>query len=73
MTDEARIEDLERYLIEMVRPTLIEFEANPSSRRHADVKCVVIAHAFDYLENPRAPQVRRNAFKHQPADFQIVN
>lgn len=49
MTDEARIEDLERYLIEMVRPTLIEFEANPSSRRHADVKCVVIAHAFDYL------------------------
>jgi hypothetical protein len=36
------MEDLERYLKEMVQPTVDDFEANPTSRRHAFLACVVL-------------------------------
>ena len=42
------MEDSERCLEEMVEPTLKDFEANPTSRRHAFLACV-IAHAVDCL------------------------
>jgi hypothetical protein len=67
------VEDLERYLEEMVGPTLEDFEANPMSRRHAFLACVVIAHAVDYLEHPRGPNQRRNKLKKQSKDFRLVD
>jgi hypothetical protein len=67
------MEDLERYLVEMVEPTLEDFAANPASRRHAFLACVVIAHAVDYLEHPRRPNQRRSDLKDQSKDFRLVD
>jgi hypothetical protein len=66
------MEDLERYLEEMVEPTLKDFEANPTSRRHAFLACV-IAHAVDYLEHPRRANLRREALKRRSQDFHLVD
>jgi len=67
------MEDLERYLEEMVEPSLKDFEANPTSRRHAFLACVVIAHAVDYLEHPRRANLRREALKRRSQDFHLVD
>jgi len=67
------MEDLEHYLDEIVQPTLEDFEANPTSRRHAFLSCVVIAHAVDYLEHPRQPNQRRNELKDRSKDFRLVD
>jgi hypothetical protein len=67
------MEDLQLYLDEMVQPTLEDFEAKPTSRRHAFLACVVIAHAVDYLEHPRRPNQRRNELKDQSKDFRLVD
>lgn len=67
------MEDLEQYLEEIVAPTVVDFEANPASRRHAFMACVVIAHAVDYLEYPKSARGRRNEFKVQSADFRSVD
>ena len=67
------MEDLERYLKEMVEPTLKDFEANPTSRRHAFLACVVIAHAVDYLEHLQRANLRREALKRRSPDFRLVD
>jgi hypothetical protein len=43
------VEDLERYLGEVVEPTINELKANRASVRHAFLACVVTFHAVDYL------------------------
>jgi len=53
--------------------TLEDFEAKPTSRRHAFLACVVIAHAVDYREHPRRPNQRRNELKDQSKDFRLVD
>jgi hypothetical protein len=49
------VEDLARYLDEIVDPTVAEVEADPTSRRKAFLTCVTIFYAVDYLAHPRKP------------------
>jgi len=60
-------------LDEIVDPTLKDFEANPTSRRHAFLACAVTCHAVDYLAHPRAPQTLRTQFSKESRAFEIVN
>jgi hypothetical protein len=59
--------DLAQYLDEIVDPTVADFEANPTSRRHAFLACVVIAHAADYSAGSREEH------KRQSKDFRLVD
>ena len=45
--------DPARYLKEIVRPTLEEFERDPTSVRRAFIACVVTFHTLDYLGGSR--------------------
>lgn len=47
------MEDFERYLNEIVEPTLNDFRKKPSSVRIGFLTCVVIDHSVDYLAFPR--------------------
>jgi hypothetical protein len=38
------------YVEEIVRPTMAEFQANPRSRRHAYLACMVVFHIKDHLK-----------------------
>jgi hypothetical protein len=46
---ERVVENLERYVDEIVAPTINDFEENPTSVRHAFLGCVATFHAIDYL------------------------
>ncbi len=47
------MEDLERYLREIVEPTVDDFCSKPSSVRIGFLTCVAIDHSVDYLAFPR--------------------
>jgi hypothetical protein len=47
------MEDLERYLKDIVEPTIKDFKDNPASVRHAFLACVATFHAIDYQTYPR--------------------
>jgi hypothetical protein len=65
--------DLEQYLVEIVDPTVKDFEDNPTSRRHAFLACVTVCHAVDYLAYPEDPRTLRQQFEHQSPEFKIAN
>ncbi len=44
--------DLARYLEQIVEPTFEEFKKNPTSVRHAFLACVAIYHAIDRVRRP---------------------
>jgi hypothetical protein len=67
------MEDLETYLVEIVDPTLQDFENNPTSRRHAFLACVATCHAVDYLAFPTDPRTLRQQFEQQSPAFKLVN
>jgi hypothetical protein len=46
------VEDLERYLNEIVGPTVDDFRSKPSSVRIGFLTCVAIDHSVDYLAFP---------------------
>ncbi|MBR1169155.1 hypothetical protein [Bradyrhizobium liaoningense] len=46
------MEDLERYLVEIVEPTVQDFRQRPSSVRIGFLTCVAIDHSVDYLAFP---------------------
>jgi hypothetical protein len=46
------MEDPERYLIEIVEPTVEDFQRQPSSVRVGFLACVAIDHSVDYLASP---------------------
>ncbi|WFU82123.1 hypothetical protein QA645_05055 [Bradyrhizobium sp. CIAT3101] len=46
------MEDLERYLNEIVEPTVNDFRSKPSSVRTGFLTCVAIDHSVDYLAFP---------------------
>jgi hypothetical protein len=56
------MEDLVRYLDEIVEPTVKDFEANPTSVRHASLACVVVFHAVDYRAYPRKARQTREKY-----------
>jgi hypothetical protein len=67
------MEDLERYLDEVIEPTIRDFEANPTSVRHAFLACVAAFHGVDYLAHPKKPQRLRQQFRDQSPDFALVD
>jgi hypothetical protein len=54
-TGVATVEDLERYLNEIVAPTVDDFRRTPSNVRIGFLTCVAIDHSVDYLAFPRDP------------------
>jgi hypothetical protein len=68
------MEDLERYLDEIVEPTIKDFAAHPTSVRHAFLACVAVFHGVDYLAFPRKrPSTLRQQFRRQSPAFAIVD
>jgi hypothetical protein len=67
------VEDLERYLEEIVEPTVQDFERHPTSVRHAFLACVATFHAVDYMAHPRRPQTLRQQWKGQSEAFGRVD
>jgi hypothetical protein len=66
------MEDLVRYLEEIVKPTIADFEQDPTSVRRAFLACVATCHAVDYLDYPKEV-FRRKEFRTQSEDFRIVD
>jgi hypothetical protein len=68
------MEDLVRYIEDIVEPTIREFEDHPTSVRHAFIACVAVYHGIDYLAFPRTkPKALKQRFVKQSHDFAIVN
>jgi hypothetical protein len=62
----------ERYFKQIVEPTIADFEANPTSVRHAFLAALAVFHSIDYLAPGRSAGLR-TAFRKQSADFAIVD
>lgn len=67
------MEDMEAYIERFVEPTIRDFEANPTSVRHAFLACVVTFHAIDYLAHPRASSGARQKARNRSPDFKLVD
>jgi hypothetical protein len=67
------MEDLLRYLDDIVEPTITDFESHPTSVRHAFLACAATFHAIDYLAYPRKSRGLRQKFRKESADFAIVD
>jgi hypothetical protein len=75
------MEDLERYLEEVVQPTIDDFAKNPQSVRLGFIACVVTLHSLDYLafdratQRPRKPKVGnlKDKFGKASQDFKLVD
>lgn len=61
------------YMNEIVKPTIRDFESNPTSRRHAFLTCVAVFHFIDYLDLLESSQNLRGQFRRQNANFAIVD
>ena len=64
--------DLERYLDEIVEPTIEDLRQNPTSVRHAFLACVVVFHSIDYLTFPKSSRGVRQKFRIQSREFAVV-
>jgi hypothetical protein len=67
------MKDLERYLEEIVEPTIKDLEANRTSVRHMFIACVVVFHSVDYLAYSRKSTKPRQKFGNQSPAFKIVD
>lgn len=67
------MEDLERYLNEVVDPTIGDLERHPTSTRHAFLACVATFHGVDYLAYPKKSRNLRQEFNKQSPDFAEVD
>jgi hypothetical protein len=65
--------DANRYMTEIVEPTISDFEANPTSVRHAFLACVVTFHSIDYLTYPKKSGSRRKSFRKNSPEFATVD
>jgi hypothetical protein len=54
--------EAEKYLAEIVEPTILDFEQNPTSLRHAFLASVATFHTIDYIGGSR--QIFRNESSH---------
>jgi hypothetical protein len=70
---EWAVKDMLQFLDEIVEPTIKDFEAHPTSRRHAFLACVATCHAVDYLAYPSKGTALRQKLSKRSADFQIVD
>jgi hypothetical protein len=68
------MEDLVRYLNEIVDPTVKNFEEHPTSVRYAFLACVATYHAIDYLAYPnKRPANIRQAWRKESPAFAMVD
>jgi hypothetical protein len=67
------MEDLRRYLEEIVEPTVKDFAKHPASVRHAFLACVAIYHAVEYMAHPRKPQTLAQKWGSQSEAFRRVD
>ena len=63
------MQDLVRYLAEIVVPTVRDFEEHPTSVRHAFLACVATFHAVDYMAHPRSSRSLRQQWGRDSAAF----
>jgi hypothetical protein len=71
--DGAVVRDLERYLVEIVEPTIKELADNRTSIRHTFLACVAVFHAVDYLAYPKKARPLREQFNKESRAFAIVD
>jgi hypothetical protein len=64
--------EVERYFEQIVDPTIADFEANPTSVRHAFLAALAVFHSIDYLAPGRSAGLR-SVFRKQCAEFAIVD
>jgi|SRR5882672_8108013 len=64
--------DVKRYFEQIVDPTIKDFEANPTSVRHAFSAAVAVFHSVDYLA-PTKSSGLRSKFRKKCADFATVD
>jgi len=67
------MEDLKKYLVDFVEPTVADFRNNPTSIRHGFLACVTVFHSIDYLAAPRSSRTLRQRFNRQSPEFEIVD
>jgi hypothetical protein len=80
------MEDLERYLNDIVEPTVDDFRSKPSSVRIGFLTCVAIDHSVDYLAFPGGDRARwdgkghrdkraglRKQFKEESEHFRVAS
>lgn len=67
------MEDLQRYLNEIVDPTIADFAKEPTSVRRAFLACVAVFHSIDYLAFPRSSQGLRQKFRQECSDFATID
>lgn len=67
------MEDLVRYLNEIVDPTVADFEKNPTSVRHAFITCVIVFHAVDYKAHPKRSSGLRGEYKARSGAFELID
>lgn len=67
------MEDLVRYLEDVVEPTIKDFQEHPASVRRALLACVATFHAIDYLAFPGKSRGLREKFRKQSLDFAIID
>jgi hypothetical protein len=61
--------EIERCFEQIVDPTIADFEANPTSVRHAFLAAAAVFHAIDYLGASRL----RKKFRENNSDFALVD
>jgi hypothetical protein len=67
------MEDLERYLKDVVQPTVQEYRAEPGSSRRAQLACLVLFHSVDYLAYPNPASKLRTEWRKRSEDFKIID
>jgi hypothetical protein len=67
------VEDLERYLDDIVDPTIEELAEHRTSVRHTFLACVAVFHAVDYLAYPRKSRTLREQFNKESKAFAVVD
>jgi hypothetical protein len=69
LIERSEMEDLERYVEQVVDPTIKDFVDHPTSVRHAFLACVAVFHSVDYLAHRRrrAANLRQEWRKASPA------
>ena len=69
----TRTNDADSYLLEIVEPTILDFEANPTSRRHAFLASVAVFHTIDYIYGNKAAHNERDKLRETSPSFSIVD
>jgi hypothetical protein len=65
--------DVQTYITQIVKPTINEYETEPTSIRRAFLSCVVTYHIIDYLTYPKSPLTRLQKSRQSSDAFVIID